>query len=230
MEQIKAYVLEQLKKVNLFQAIIFCMIAAFAWQYLSNKAGDQRHTEQLINALQDTVKVHQDRYGDRVSQISQIKTDKPQVFLNIKSNDAEIKKLQAEVQKYKSQIKENGSVTIFNSSTHVDTTLAVKVQPDGSMQGASGDKWYSIQAHISPSGGRAVLDVHNEYVVAVVEEGGQGVVKIVNKNPYSREGEIRTFATLPKERKRWGVGPYIGYDSQKNISAGLALQWNLFQF
>ena len=72
MEQIKAYVLEQLKKVNLFQAIIFCMIAAFAWQYLSNKAGDQRHTEQLINALQDTVKVHQDRYGDRVSQISQL--------------------------------------------------------------------------------------------------------------------------------------------------------------
>lgn len=228
--QVKSYLTEQVKKLSLFEIIIIILGLILAWNYFTGKAATQNNASQLVNALQDTVTTHKDKFGDTVSQISPIRTEKPQVFLTIKSNDAEIQKLQAEVQKYKNQINDNGSITVFNSSTHVDTTLSITQQPDGSLTGTAGDKWYSINTKMSPTGGKAILDVKNEYTVAVVEEGGKGVVKIINKNPYSREGEIRTFATLPKERKRWGVGPYIGYDSQKNISAGLALQWSLLQF
>lgn len=214
------------KNINWLKTVVYSLAFLFGWSLWSGRQQDKTDTAQLINALQDTVKVSIDKYGDKVSQISQIRTDKPRTFLTIKSGDAEIQRLQAEVKKYKSQIKQNSSITVFSSSVAVDTTFTASVKPDGTVTGRTGDEWYSVQV----GDGRVKLGVKNRYTVALVEEKGVGVVKIKNENPYSTEGEIRTYAPLPKQTKRWGVGPYVGYDALKGISAGAAVSWHLFEW
>lgn len=215
-----------MKNIDWFKTVVLILIVIFGLSWWQGRQQDKADTAQLINAMQDTVRVHVDKYGDKVSQISQIRTDKPQTFLTIKSGDAEIQRLQAEVKKYKGQIKQNGSVTVFSSSVAVDTTFAAIVKPDGTVSGQAGDDWYSVQVN----SGRVKLGVRNRYTVAIVEEDGQGVVKIKNENPYSTEGEIRTYAPLPKQTKRWGVGPYIGYDALRGVSAGAAVSWHLVEW
>ena len=214
------------KNIDWFKSVILVLIVLFAWSWWSDRQQNKTDTAQLINALQDTVKVSIDKYGDKVSQINQIRTDKPQAFLTIKSGDAEIQRLQAEVKKYKSQIKQNGSVTVFSSSVAIDTTFAASVNPDGSVSGQAGDEWYSVRVN----SGRVKLGVKNRYTVALVEEMGVGVVKIKNENPYSTEGEIRTYTPLQKQSKRWGAGPYIGYDALRGVSAGAAVSWHLLDW
>lgn len=215
-----------LRRIDWFQTIIVALIVLFAASWWQGRRQDKADTAQLINALQDTVKVSIDKYGDKVSSISQIRTDRPQTFLAIKSNDAEIHRLQEEVRKYKSQIDQGGSVTVFNSSVDVDAPLPLTMQQDGQMAGKTGDEWYSIDVH----SGRAILGVKNKYTVALVQEDGKGVVLIKNENPYSKEGEIRTYAPLPKIEKRWGIGPYVGYDASRGLSAGVAASWHLVEW
>ncbi|NTU49365.1 MAG: hypothetical protein HGA87_00460 [Desulfobulbaceae bacterium] len=188
----------------------------------------QRDTAQLINALQDTVRVSVDKYGDKVSQISTIRTEKPQVFLNIKSNDAELKRLQEEVAKYKALIGQNGSVTNFLTDTRITAALDKSVSPEGVTTYSSGDEWYNVNHEINATGASvAKIEIKNEYTVAIGEEHGQGVVKIKNRNPYSTESEIRTYTPLPEIHKRWGVGPYVGVDAARGLSAGAAVSWHL---
>jgi len=220
-----------LKKIDWFKTAILVFGVLFVLSWWSGRQQDKTDTAQLINALEDTVKVNIDKYGDKVSQISQIRTDRPQTFLTIKSNDAEIQRLQEEVKKYKNQIK-NGSVTVFNSSVAVDTTLSIVHRYDGAIAASAGDgEWYKISNVINKDGtGRTSLSVRNEYTVALVEEKGRAVVKVKNKNPYSTEGEIRTYAPLPKDQKRWGVGPYAGVDATGKVSAGAAVSWHLFEW
>jgi len=214
------------KNIDWVKTVALIAIVLFALSWQQGRRQDKTDTAQLINALRDTVKVSIDKYGDKVSQISQIRTDKPQTFLTIKSGDAEIQRLQAEVKKYKSQIKQNGSVTVFSSSVAVDTTFAASVKPDGSVIGQAGDEWYSVRV----GDGRVKLGVKNRYTVALVEEDGQGVVKIKNENPHSTEGEIRTYTPLPKQTKRWGAGPYAGIDATGKFSAGAAVSWHLIEW
>lgn len=203
-------ILEFLKKIKIEYILI-----ALIFFYLNSKQ-DQTKSDllQFTNSLQDSVSVKMDKYGDKVSEISQIRTENPNVFLNIKSNSEDILRLQEEVKKYKNQLKDNSSITVFDSSTKVDTTLAVSYNNDGSVSATSSDgKWYSIKNTIVPDGqSRTTLEVKNEYTVAVVEENNQSVVKIKNKNPYSTEGEIRTYANLPKQDKKISIGVGIGYD------------------
>lgn len=219
-----------LKKIK-FEVIFPYLLIIIGFFYMTNLQNQTKNDLlQFTNAMQDTVRVSVDKYGDKVAQISQLRTENPKVFLNIKSNDADIIRLQEEVKKYKNQIKEGSSVTVFDSSTKIDTTLAVNYNKDGTVTAnASDNKWYSIKNTIIPDGvSTTSLEVKNEYTVAVVEEKGQSVVKIKNKNPYSTEGEIRTYANLPKQDKKVSLGVGVGYDPiLGTIKPELQIQYKL---
>ncbi len=215
--------LEELKKmsgkIDWGKTAIVAMIMISSVIVFGELQENRRHSDQLYSALQDTVRVYQDRYGKQVSEIAQIRTEKPQVFLNIKSNDEEVRRLQAEVAKYKNQLSSGGSVTNFSSSTHIETALDAKGE-------ATDGKWYKIRA----TSGQANIDVLNRYTVAVVEEHGKALVKVTNDNPFSRQDTVRTYAPLPKITKRWGIGPYAGVDATGKFSAGAAVSWHLFEW
>lgn len=221
--------LNLLGKIKLGALLPYIIIGCAFWYLTNQKSESDKHMIELVNAMQDTVKVHVDKYGDKVYQISQIRTTDPKVFLNLKTNDAEIKRLQEEVAKYKNQLNNGGSVTIFNSSVKVDTTLTTTVMEGGVMASASDGEWYSVDNFIVPDGKSTTsLKVKNDYTVAIVEEGGKSVVKIKNKNPYATEGEIRTYANLPKEGKKVSVGVGFGYDPiNGTIKPELQLQYKL---
>jgi hypothetical protein len=201
-------ILEILKKIKIEYVLILLVFF-----YLNGKQ-DQTKNDllQFTNSLQDSITVKMDKYGDRVSEISQIRTSDPKVFLNLNTNNPEIQKLQEEVKKYKNQLDNGGSVTVFTSSVKVDTTLVVEQKEDGIVTSATDGEWYSVKNYIVGDQGRTSLAIKNDYTIAVVEEDGKSVVKIKNKNPYATEGEIRTYANLPKQDKKISIGVGIGYD------------------
>lgn len=201
-------ILEILKKIKIEYVLILLVFL-----YLTGKQEQTKNDLlQFTNSLQDSITVKMDKYGDRVSEISQIRTSDPKVFLNLNTNNPEIQKLQEEVKKYKNQLDNGGSVTVFSSSVKVDTTLVVEQKEDGIVTSASDGEWYSVKNYIVGDQGRTSLAIKNDYTVAVVEEDGKSVVKIKNKNPYATEGEIRTYANLPKQDKKISIGVGIGYD------------------
>lgn len=221
--------LQFLGKIKLGTILPYIMVGLVFWYMQSEKNQNREDLIQFATALQDSVKVTTDKYGDKVAEISQIKTQSPNVFLNIKTNDADILRLQEEVKKYKDQIKDQGSVTVFNSSVKVDTTLAVTVKDDRIEASSSDGQWYSIKNTIVPGGiSTTSLAVKNDYTVAVVEEDGKNVVKVKNKNPYATEGEIRTYANLPKQDKKISLGVGVGYDPiDGKMRPELQLHYNL---
>lgn len=207
-------ILDFLKKLNLEQLLPYIIIGFMFWYINDGNSRNQDNMINFANALQDTVQVKMDKYGDKVYEISQLKTASPKIFLDLKTNDVEIQRLQAEVNKYKNQIKEGSSVTIFDSGTKVDTTLNVNRRNDGAIEANSTDgKWYSVKNIIVPNGeSRTQLEVRNEYTIALVEEEGKSLIKIKNQNPFSMEGEIRSYQPLPKEPKKISIGVGLGYN------------------
>lgn len=223
-------ILQFLGKIKLNAILPYVLIGLIFLHFQSNDSQDREELLQFAAALQDSVKVNVDKYGDKVSEISQIRTSNPNVFLNLKSNDADIQKLQEEVRKYRNELKESGSITVFNSSTKVDTTLAVNIKEDRIEANATDGQWYNIQNTIVPGGtSRTSVAIKNDYTVAVVEEDGKNVVKIKNKNPYSMEGEIRTYANLPKDEKKISFGVGLGYDPlEGKIKPEVQIHYKLF--
>lgn len=221
--------LELLGKIKVSSILPYVLIVCTFWYLESGKRQSKEDLIQFASALQDSVKVSTDKYGDKIAEISQIKTETPKVFLNLKTNDADIKRLQEEVAKYKNQIKDQGSVTVFNSSVKIDTTLTTKITDTAIEANATDGKWYSIKNTIVPDGvSKTSLAVKNDYTVAIVEEGGKSVVKVKNKNPYATEGEIRTYANLPKTDKKINLGIGLGYDMNGIIRPEIQLQYKVF--
>ena len=217
---------------TIYKIIKGIAIVAFVASFIhSNQKTNE--TLEMVNALQDTVKVYTDEYGDKITEISQIRTSDPKVFVNVKTDDKRVQELQAEVDKYKSQLEQGGSVTQFESSTHINTPLILSTTEDGKIKGTASDStWYQLETTFDPISKQVESDVKikNDYTVAIVEDDGQVVVKIKNRNPYSTEGEVRTYAKLPKDEKKWGIGPFVGYDPIKGSTIGVGISYHIFEW
>lgn len=180
---------------------------------------DDAKTQRLINALQDRQRDTVRKDGARVSEISQISTT-PKVFLSVKSNDEQIQRLQAEVERYRSELRKGGSVTTITGEMHVDTTATADgVATDG--------KWYAARV----ANGRAVIDVKSDLTAALVTRDGKPVLEVTEKNPYFTH-QIRTFSVDngAVKSRRWGLGPYVGYDASKGVSVGVAASYHLINW
>jgi len=222
--------IDLLKKMNIGTILPYVLLSLMFMNMMNNQKQSADEAIKFNNALRDSVQVKIDKYRDRVYEISQLRTQTPKIFLDLKTDDKTILKLQAEVEKYKNQIKEGSSVTIFSTGTQIDTTLSVKHNEDGSLSAHATDgKWYSVNNRIDERGvSTTSLQVNNDYSVAVVEEGDKDVVKITNNNPYSTEGEIRAYTNLPKRDKKVSVGVGLGYSPiDGTIKPELQLQYKL---
>ena len=225
---------DYLKKI--FSGSNFPMIFLYlliGYMFISNELDKKLFKDDMVkftNAIEDTVKVKIDKYGDKVYQISQIKAPSTKVLMNVKSKDASIVRLQEEVKKYDGQLGESGSVTVFNSGVKIDTTLVVKYNNDSIESSATDGKWFSVKNVINGSKSTTSIAVNNEYSIAIVEEKGQSVVKVKNKNPYSTEGEIRSYSNLPKDESKFSLGIGLGYSPfDGTIKPELQFQYKLLK-
>ena len=81
----------------------------------------------VVNNLNDTVKTWKDKNGTTHAKTGVIETTDTKDFLNVKGLENENKRLQDVVRKYEKQIKNSGSVTIFNSDTKANIKVPTKI-------------------------------------------------------------------------------------------------------
>lgn len=205
--------------IDLKTWIVVAMAVWLAVTQLNERRHDETKTQRLINALQDKQRDTTGKDGSRVSGISQIQTT-PKVFLSVKSNDKQIQRLQSEVERYRSELRKGGSVTTITGEMHVDTTATdAGVATDG--------KWYAARI----ANGRAVIDVKSDITAALITRDGKPVLEVTERNPYFVH-QVRTFSVDndAMKAKRWGIGPYVGYDASSGVSAGVAASYHLINW
>lgn len=172
------------------------------------KSREVNEKNNLIEALNDTIKVSRDELGRSVGRISVINTQKPKDFINVPSNNPEIVELQQLVKKYEKQIKNGGSATIFTSETKYDTVY--KSSPSvlaGRTLDSINNGWIKSRFGFVNDSTIYSLRVKNKYSVVIGEES-QGLfkpkkpfVEVISENPYDEIKKVRTYQVTPLKKK-----------------------------
>ncbi|MGL6064234.1 MAG: hypothetical protein ACRC0V_08475 [Fusobacteriaceae bacterium] len=219
--------------------IIFIVIATLLFFIFS----PYLNLEKLPLGLNDTIKTWKDKDSLQHAKIPIIETEKTEHFLDIKSKDKKIQELQELVKKYKSEIKNQGSITNIETETRFDTIFP-------STADSINDKKCTILDYINNSwiistfgfhNGSTIfsLKVKNTYSIILGEENN-GLFKpkvpyaeVINNNPYSETTSLRTYkVSLPKQ-KHFSFGPYIGYGISTvgpQMSVGIGVQYAIIKF
>ena len=193
-----------------------------------------------INALQDTMTTYRTKDGVQVARISLIETERVVQFLEIKSKDAVIIKLQEEVKKNEKRLGKSGSVTVITNTTEVktvDTTYVtskdtiirndtVFVYPEYSSlmkKGLRINTSYWITANVKAHKDRTRIDIgiQESSVIVLGREKPKGFkalfkvkvafAEVTNENPYTSTKTIRSYQVKVPKSKRFGIGINIGY-------------------
>mgnify|MGYP000078317186 CR=1 FL=1 len=232
--------------------IVLLLILFFSVKSCNNHKTKEQEQIELVEALNDTLKTWKDKDSLSHAKIQVIETYNPKDFINIKSNDKEVQELQKVVKTYQDKLNKQGSVTIFNSNTNIDTKVPTKVDTiyvpkDGlvvkkTVYNSSFNLggWVVGTTKATEDSTQVSLKVKNEYSVIIGEES-QGwfkpkkpFVEVINKNPYSETDKLRTYQVQTPAVKRFGIGPFVGYGIGSNFNAGVfvgvGLQYNLIKF
>jgi len=211
----------------------------------------EQENKNFIESLQDSIQIYKNKEGKEVVKTNAINTSTNE-FLNLKLKDEEIKKLQKLVKEYKSKLKDQGSITNFNSKTRVTTITTTKIEYDtiivnniqevypkyNSEFNLKG--WVIGDISASKDSTNINLEVNNEYSVIIGEES-QGLfkpkktfVEVINHNPYSSTDKLKTYQVEKLKNKLFSIGPYIGIGINQNgkfiPNLGIGLQYNLIKF
>lgn len=211
----------------------------------------------MINALGDTMTTYKNKYGQEVSRISLIQTERIKDFLAIESKDSIIQKLQREVKANKGRIKDNGSVTVITNTTDIDTSGAteityrdtitindtVYIYPEYSFGIKS--KWITANTKANKDSTYLDLSIENAYTVVLGSERPKGFknlfkpkvafAEVTNENPYTSTQTIRAYKVQAPKPKRLGIGFNVGYGLILNSKPifrpyiGIGIQYNIIE-
>lgn len=229
-------------------ALIFLLTGLTALYINHNR---EQEVKNYIESLQDSIQTFKNKEGKEVVKTSVINTSTNK-FLNLKLKDEEIKKLQKLVKEYKSELKNQGSITNFNSRTKINTLTTTKIEYDTIIINNIQEVYPKYKSNFNLKGwviGDIIaskdsiiinLEVNNEYAVIIGEES-QGwfkpkktFVEVINYNPYSSTEKLRTYQVEKPKNKLFSVGPYIGVGINQEgkfiPSVGIGLQYNILKF
>lgn len=217
------------KILNIAKSNVFLTGVLFVgfYFYMEHKNAETiKQIQSSYTALADSTKHSIDKFGDHVAMTPQASfSDKNIVIKMNPGNDAELKRLQEELKKYK-----NGSaVTVFGSTTKIDTTLTTKISGNAIEANASDGKWYEIKNTIVPDGVSTThVAIKDELAIVYTKENGKNVAIVKNKNPYSTTGEIKSFVPAQKESDQITFGVGVGYAFDGKLRPELQLHYKLF--
>jgi hypothetical protein len=232
-----------MNKERIYKAVSITIIVILVLLNLKsckNTQNIEKDYVSTINALQDTMTTYYNKDGMQVAKISAIETEKASMFLDIKSKDAVIIKLQEEVKKNKNRIGKSGSVTVITNTTEintVDTTYVISkdtivrndtvfIYPEYSSfirKGLRVDSSYWITANVKANRDSTSfeLGIQNSYTVVLGREKAKsfkGLFKpkiafaeVTNENPYTATKTIRSYQVKVPRPKRLGIGINVGY-------------------
>jgi hypothetical protein len=232
--------MEKKLKITIGVLIVLLIFSVLTCTNYSSKSSEN---EELIEALNDTMETWRDKNNSSHSKIQIIETTNPKDFLKLKLQDQEIIELQKEVEKYKSWLSNQGSVTIFKNITKFDTIYQTKLIPsefnDSTFIAEIHNEWIQTKFGYRNVSTFYNLMVYNKYSVVLGEdkEGffkkSKSFVEITNHNPYSETTSLRTYQVTQK-KKHFSIGPQLGLgitsDVQFNFYVGVGIQYSLIKF
>ena len=246
--------MNKLNKTTSIVSIVLIIVLSFFIVRSRNQDKIISEKTNLINALNDTVKIWKDKNGISHSKTEVIKTSSISDFLKQNVKDKETKELQNVVKENKNRLGKQGSVTKFNGIVEFETEIptlrdTIYIPKDGLVikkpiynSSFDMDGWVVGSVKASEDSTKINLRIKNDYTVIVGEEktGFLGLgkrkpfVEVTNKNPYSETTSLKTYQVENYKIKRFGVGPNISYslgaNGQLYPTFGIGLQYNIIRF
>ena len=246
--------MNKLNKITSIVSIVLIIILSFFIVKSCNQDKIISEKTNLINALNDTVKIWKDKNGISHSKTEVIKTSSINDFLKQNVKDKETKELQNVVKENKNRLGKQGSVTKFNGIIEFEKEIptlrdTIYIPKDGLVikkpvynSSFDMDGWVVGSVKASEDSTKINLRIKNDYTVIVGEEktGFLGLgkrkpfVEVTNKNPYSETTSLKTYQVENYKIKRFGVGPNISYslgaNGQLYPTFGIGLQYNIIRF
>lgn len=235
-------------KVEKKDFIIFWLLVILLFSYRACKSHEEVNEGYIsgYNTLQKEKKTWIDKEGHYNSKIETLTSDNIAFLLEGEHKDSTIQKLTRLVDKYKKDIKKQGSITIIHtegevegsSITVVDTTKQeVKYTSDFNFKG-----WVWGSTIATKDSTHISFKYKDEFNIVVGEEktGFLGLGKskpyslITSKSPYTTVKEQKTYQTTLPPPKKFGVGFIAGYTLGPQFtiapSVGVGVSYNFIRF
>ena len=209
------------KKLEYIIAIVVVLMLILLTMRTCSQSNTIKEKELLINSLNDTVKIWKDRENKSHTKTGIIETTNVKDFLEIKKLKDENKTLQEEVSKYKSKIKNGGSVTV--ATTKIDTKISTKSKIVDSTfiikdkkypiytSNFNKNEW--IKGTIKAGPDSIVIDplkikIEQTFIIGEDKTGFLGLgkskpfIEVVNKNPYAETEKLKTYQVDIKSKNK----------------------------
>jgi hypothetical protein len=214
--------------------IIFIISSVFIFRNCHQKYEIHKKDIELINSLSDTLLVWRDKDSLQHAKISVIETENTKLFTSLDLKEKELIELQNTVKKYEKRLKEQGSVTIFETKTKFDTIYQTDIIDNSNWCDTIKNNWIDVQYCRKDSIAYLGLTIRNDYEVIIGKEKKLTYAEIINKNPYSETTSARTYQVQLPKQKRFGVGLHIGtgltHDLKFRTYIGIGLNYNVIEF
>lgn len=198
--------------------VIAALIAVIFFLRSCNGDGEMKD---LYEAAQDSLVQYRNENGEQVSKIALMTAESERAFLQMKTSDSTILKLQDQVREYKGKlIAATRIITVTGSEGNTVTTITkfdtienvVYPQYETTWQ----DKWQKGYIHATKDSIYREIKLFNEFAINIgFERQGFlkrriGTVSVVNLNPYTETTELRSFH-LDKQKRIFSIGLIAGY-------------------
>lgn len=219
--------------------LLLLVVVFFSVRSCSNNKSKGGEALNLNDAIQDTLVSYRNENKELVSKIKAFELEKTKDFIELKTNDSIIKKLQREVERYKKVIGEGNTVTIFETVTKFDTLIEY-VYLDDTITFEYCDEWVDFTGVGNSSLLDFSLTIKEDFTFSVLGKPGDMYVELVNKNPYSDTRYLRSYIKSNKVKKQkigvgFCIGPSVGYDligkdAFVGVGITVGLTWNFKTF
>ena len=209
------------KKLEYTIGIVIVLMLILLTMRTCSQSNTIKEKELLINSLNDTVKIWKDKQNISHTKSQIIETSNIKDFLEIKNLKNENKTLQDEVLKYKSKIKNGGSVTV--ATTKIDTKISTKSKIIDSTfiiedkkypiytSNFNKNEW--IKGTIKAGPDSIIIDplkikIEQTFIIGEDKTGFLGLgkskpfIEVVNKNPYAETEKLKTYQVDIKSKNK----------------------------
>lgn len=211
-----------------YRDIIYISILISLCYFGCNKIDSLSQDKTLLEtSMNSKLSLYKDKEGKLHGKITTLQADNAKTFLELKTNNNEIKELQELVRKYKTNLRNSGSsASVLGTSTNISgSTTTVTIKGDSIYPEYCGtiikskDSIEWIRADIRASKDSISLDtlvVRNNFDIVIGYERKNLFSKRVSfadvtaHNPFTTITKLRTFQ-VTETKKRWVVSGGIGY-------------------
>lgn len=210
---------------NLFNWLVGIAIVLLAFssiQECSDKQKSDKKANELVSALNDTVKYYINQQGQQVARIQQIQTESAKTFLKLNlKNNTELLELQKLVRSYEKELKKGGSATIIQGETKFDTVWLDKehigkVVGRDTILNTINNEWITTTYGWKRDSSIFHLQTKDRFDAVIgYDKKGVPFADITSHSPYSKIKTVRSYQVeMPKQKKNHiGIGIMYGIGS-----------------